>query len=46
MQEYILPKVFEEYGRIGIEKGFTHVESSPLVSSNCHLANMYHKTLF
>ncbi len=32
--EYIRPEVFEEYGRIGLEKGFNFVESSPLVRSS------------
>jgi lipoic acid synthetase len=34
--EYIHPDTFAEYGRIGKEKGFTHVESSPLVRSSYH----------
>ncbi|GHV69725.1 hypothetical protein FACS1894199_18830 [Bacteroidia bacterium] len=34
--EYIEPSVFEEYGRIGREKGFTHVESGALVRSSYH----------
>ena len=32
--DYIAPEVFEEYGRIGLEKGFRFVESSPLVRSS------------
>lgn len=36
VKEYIRPEVFEEYGRIGREKGFTHVESGPLVRSSYH----------
>lgn len=36
VKEYITPEVFEEYHRIGIEKGFTHVESGPLVRSSYH----------
>lgn len=36
VKEYITPEVFEEYGRIGLEKGFTHVESGPLVRSSYH----------
>ncbi len=34
--EYIKPEKFEEYRRIGIEKGFDFVESSPLVRSSYH----------
>lgn len=36
VKEYILPEVFDEYKKIGLEKGFTHVESSPLVRSSYH----------
>ena len=34
--EYIKPEVFEKYHMIGIEKGFRHVESGPLVRSSYH----------
>lgn len=34
--EYIRPEVFEEYREIGLSKGFTHVESAPLVRSSYH----------
>lgn len=34
--EYVTPETFAEYGRIGKEKGFLHVESSPLVRSSYH----------
>lgn len=34
--EYIRPEVFEEYREIGLLKGFTHVESAPLVRSSYH----------
>lgn len=34
--EYVTPQVFDEYKRIGLEKGFTHVESGPLVRSSYH----------
>lgn len=34
VQEYITPEKFEEYRRIGLAKGFTHVESAPLVRSS------------
>lgn len=36
--EYIRPEQFEEYGRIGLEKGFRFIESSPLVRSSYHAA--------
>jgi lipoic acid synthetase len=34
--EYIHPDLFEKYRVAGIEKGFTHVESKPLVRSSYH----------
>lgn len=34
VEEYVKPKVFEEYKQIGLEKGFQAVESSPLVRSS------------
>lgn len=34
--EYIHPDKFEEYRLIALEKGFTHVESAPLVRSSYH----------
>jgi len=36
VKEYVTPEVFEEYHRIGMAKGFTHVESGPLVRSSYH----------
>lgn len=36
VREYIHPDVFAEYRRIGLEKGFKFVESSPLVRSSYH----------
>lgn len=36
VREYIHPDVFAEYGRIGKEKGFDHIESHPLVRSSYH----------
>lgn len=36
LREYVTPETFAEYGRIGKEKGFLHVESSPLVRSSYH----------
>jgi lipoyl synthase len=34
--EYITPAQFEKYRLIGLEKGFTHIESKPLVRSSYH----------
>ncbi len=36
VDEYIKPEKFEEYNKIGLEKGFSFVESSPLVRSSYH----------
>ncbi|MEG0796038.1 MAG: lipoyl synthase [Odoribacter sp.] len=36
VKEYIRPEVFEEYKAIGLTKGFTFVESGPLVRSSYH----------
>lgn len=36
VKEYIRPEIFEEYHRIGLEKGFAFVESGPLVRSSYH----------
>lgn len=36
LQDYITPETFEEYGRIGREKGFRHIESAPMVRSSYH----------
>ena len=36
LKEYIHPDTFEEYRLIGKEKGFLHIESSPLVRSSYH----------
>lgn len=36
VKEYVTPQVFDEYRRIGLEKGFAHVESGPLVRSSYH----------
>ncbi len=36
VQEYVHPDTFEEYKRIGLEKGFAFVESGPLVRSSYH----------
>jgi len=36
IQDYVTPETFDEYARIGREKGFRHIESSPLVRSSYH----------
>jgi lipoic acid synthetase len=36
VKEYVHPDVFEIYRKVGLEKGFRHVESSPLVRSSYH----------
>lgn len=36
VKDYIHPDIFAEYGRIGKEKGFRHIESHPLVRSSYH----------
>jgi lipoic acid synthetase len=36
MFRYVRPAEFEEFRRIGLEMGFTHVESGPLVRSSYH----------
>ena len=36
VMEYITPETFENYHKIGLEKGFKYVESSPLVRSSYH----------
>ncbi len=37
--EYVTPEKFEEYKKIGLEKGFRFVESSPLVRSSYRAEN-------
>ncbi len=36
VKRYVAPEVFDEYKRIGLEKGFRFVESQPLVRSSYH----------
>ena len=36
VKEYIHPDRFKEYEKIGLQKGFSFVESSPLVRSSYH----------
>lgn len=40
--EYVHPDTFEMYKEIGLEKGFTHVESNPLVRSSYHAEKHVH----
>lgn len=42
VQDYIHPDTFAEYGRIGREKGFRHIESSPMVRSSYHAEKHLH----
>ena len=39
VEEYITPERFDEYKKIGLEKGFKFVESSPLVRSSYRAEN-------
>lgn len=36
VEEYVKPEIFSEYKKLGLEKGFRFVESSPLVRSSYH----------
>ena len=38
VEVYVTPEKFAEYEQIALKKGFTHVESSPLVRSSYHAA--------
>ena len=42
VQDYIHPNVFSEYGRIGKELGFRHIESAPMVRSSYHAERHIH----
>jgi len=42
VQEYVHPDVFEKYRIAALEKGFRHVESSPLVRSSYHAEKHIH----
>lgn len=42
LQDYISPEDFNEYGEIGKQKGFRHIESSPLVRSSYHAEKHIH----
>lgn len=42
IQDYIHPDVFAEYAEIGRQRGFRHIESSPLVRSSYHAERHVH----
>jgi lipoic acid synthetase len=43
VETYVLPEKFAEYKRIALQKGFRHVESSPLVRSSYHAEQQLRK---
>ncbi len=42
VQDYIHPDTFEEYRKMGVAKGFRHVESAPMVRSSYHAEKHVH----
>ena len=42
VREYVTPQKFERYRKMGLEKGFQFVESSPLVRSSYHAERHIH----
>lgn len=42
VQEYVHPDTFERYRQIGVEKGFRHIESAPMVRSSYHAERHVH----
>jgi len=42
VKEWITPEVFADYEKAGLEKGFRHVESHPLVRSSYHAEKHIH----
>jgi lipoic acid synthetase len=36
VQEYVTPETFKKYEQVGLEKGFSFIESTPLVRSSYH----------
>jgi lipoic acid synthetase len=42
VKEYVHPEVFKKYEEIGLKKGFSFVESSPLVRSSYHAERHIH----
>ncbi len=43
VEEYVAPEKFSEYKAIALQKGFRHVESSPLVRSSYHAEQQLRK---
>lgn len=41
LQEYVHPAVFDEWGKIGMDMGFRHVASAPLVRSSYHAGQFF-----
>ena len=42
LKEYVTPETFAEYGEIGRQKGFRHIESAPMVRSSYHAEKHVH----
>jgi lipoic acid synthetase len=42
VEKWITPEEFESYRQIGLQKGFKHIESSPLVRSSYHAEKHIH----
>ena len=42
VQEYVTPETFESYRRLGVAKGFRHIESAPMVRSSYHAEKHVH----
>lgn len=42
LQEYVTPETFEKYRLIGVQKGFRHMESAPMVRSSYHAERHVH----
>ena len=42
VQEYIHPDIFAQYGEVGRQKGFRHIESAPMVRSSYHAERHVH----
>ncbi|MBR1929655.1 MAG: lipoyl synthase [Paludibacteraceae bacterium] len=45
VQQYITPEQFQQYKLIALDKGFTHVQSAPLVRSSYHAEKALQNTL-
>ena len=42
VREYVTPETFEEYRKLGVKKGFRHIESAPMVRSSYHAEKHVH----